>query len=319
VEAAVAGLQATGRRLGKKAIVATGSQNTQQQQQSQSQSAPWQPTQQSLQSIIASLQGYNTTPSKLQTGAVNSLVKGAGGLPNFGGTATNAVNTLTGAIPGMLQNNQNTVNNALAPQLSANFTNPFTNPATQKMLDTINQQITNQVNGEFAGAGRDLSGANTKTLGMGLGMGEATPLFNEYNSLLSAQNNAASTIGNLGLGTAGAEGNSINAGLGAAGAQPGLALGPALAQLQAAMTKKNLPLSNLSGVENMLLPIAGLGGQTSGTASGQSNTQTNLSPFAMGLGAAGLFGGSNSAASNIGGGIQGILGKLFGPSMSWGG
>ena len=272
--------------------MATGSQNTQQQQQqqSQSQSAPWQPTQQGLQNIIASLQSNNTTPSQLQTGAVNKLVKGAGGLPNFGGTATNAVGTLTNGIPGMLQNNQNTVNSALAPQLSSNFTNPFTNPATQQLLDTINQQITNQVNGQFAGAGRDLSGMNTQALARGLSHGEATPLFNEYNSLLGLQQGAANTVGNLGLGTAGAEGNSIGAGLGAASAQPGLALGPALAQLQAAMTQKNLPLSNLAGIENMLLPIAGLGGQTSGTASGtgNSNMQTTPSLFSMIMQAAGL-------------------------------
>jgi len=283
--------------------VATGSQNTQQQQQqqSQSQSAPWQPSQQALSNIIMQLQGTNAAPSGAQSNAVNKLTAASKGLPNFGGTATNAVGTLTNGIPGMLQNNQNTVNNALLPQLSPNFTNPFTNPATQQMLDTINQQITKQVNDQFAGAGRDLSGMNTQSLARGLSQGEAAPLFQEYNTLLGLQQGAAGTVGNLALGTAGAAGNSINAGLGAAGAQPGLALGPALQQLQAAMTKKNLGLSNISNVENMLLPIAGLGGQTSGTASGtgNSNTQTTPSWLQSALGVGGLFGGQYNAAGNI--------------------
>jgi len=208
----------------------------------------------------------------------------------------------------MLQNNQNTVNAALAPQLAANFTDPFSNPATQQMLSTINADISKQVNDQFAGAGRDLSGQNTQALARGLSQGEATPLFNEYNSLLGLQQGAAGTVGNLGLGTAGAEGNSIGAGLSAAGAQPGLALAPALAQLQAAMTKKNLSLSNISPIENMLLPIAGLGGQNSSTASGNSNTQVTPSALQNAMQIAGLFSPQGSGGKSTAGNIFGLLG-----------
>jgi hypothetical protein len=51
--------------------------------------------------------------------------------------------------------------------------------------------------------------------------------------------------------------------------------------LQAEQLRRGLPISNISNVSNLLLPIAGLGGQTTGQANSQAtNTMSPAQTFA---------------------------------------
>jgi hypothetical protein len=59
--------------------------------------------------------------------------------------------------------------------------NPYNTPGFSDAINTMTSDITNQVNGSFAGAGRDFSGANQMALGRGLTSGLAPTIAAQYN------------------------------------------------------------------------------------------------------------------------------------------
>ncbi len=276
----------------------TSSQNTQQQQQSTT--SPWGPSQPVLNNLLSSLVGLKTAPTAGQTAATGALTTAAGGLPNYGAAAGGVTSGLLGGDPtGLLGSSLSAYQNNVNPIASASL-DPTQTPGIQNVLSTIRADIGKQVNDQFAGAGRDLSGMNQQTLARGISQGEAVPLLNQYNQNVSNVLGANQGLFGAGQGTAGAITGNQQAGLGAASQQPGLQLAPALAQLQAAQTKYNLPLSNLAGLEGLTLPIAGLGGQSVG--SGSSNTTLNPSILSQIAQAVGMFsGGGKSGPANIAG------------------
>lgn len=290
----------------------TSSSNTNQQQQSVS--SPWAPAQGELQSILGGLGGLNTGVTGGQSSALSNLTNSANGLPNFGGAATNAANSfLTGDPTGLLGPAYQQYQNQVNPIANASL-NPMQTPGFSNALGTVNNDITNQVNGEFAGAGRSGSGLNTQQLARGLGQGEGQLISNQYNQNVANTQGAANGLLSAGMGTAGAMGQNIGTGLGFGSAVPGLSMAPGQAQLGAANTAYSTPFSNLGAAENLTVPIAGLGGQSQ--SSGQSNTQSNLSPLAMMMGlfnggGNSLYSGLSGAGQGLGNAFSGLLGGLF--------
>ena len=277
-------------------------QNT--SQQSQSQSSPWAPAQGELMQILQGIGGQNgnmqMTPQEQQ--AIQQWQQNAGGLQNFTGQATNAANKfLTGDPTGLLgpayQQYQNTMN----PIANASL-NPMQTPGFSNALNTMNTDITNQVNGGFAAAGRSGSGLNTQNLARGLSQGDSQAIANQYNQNVSNVQNASNGLLAGGMGTAGAMGNNMGQGLGIAGTIPGFASQGPQAMLQAGMAGQQLPMQLLGMLENLTVPIAGLGGQTSGSSQGQTTNQ--MSPLQMMMGMFG--GGGNSAFSGLSGAAQGV-------------
>lgn len=265
-----------------------GDSSQQTNTQQQTQSAPWAPTQGSLLNLIS---GINSNPAATgyQKTAANNLLSSATGLPNFGGAAGGVARGLLGGDPtGLLGSGNNELRGILSPIANGSL-DPTQNPQIQQLLQTIQQQVHNSIAGQFAGAGRDLSPAANSAEAYGLAQGMAAPLLNQYNQNVQNRINAGSQLFGANYNTAGAMTGNQQAGLGAATQQPGIAMAPALAQLQAAMTKYNLPLANAGAIGNILLPIAGLGGQTS--SQGQSNTTYNPSLISQ-IGAGAQLGGT---------------------------
>lgn len=292
----------------------TSSQNTQQQQtQSQNtQTNPWAPTEGLLGSIIGQLGGFNPSVTANQSGAANNLQSAANGIPNMGPAVTNLSGGLLSNIPNLNANAQQNFGNlssSLSPLTNPNNLNPMNTPGLSTALAFMNNQIGNQVNGEFAGAGRDLSPANSGSLAYNLAGAEAPLVMGQYNQNVNNLENAANSIFSAGSTTNNNILGNAAAGTAAAGAIPGLSVAGPLASLEAANTGYNLPLSNLSGNEGLILPIAGLGGQSSGTgtSNGTSTTQSTASPFASLLG---MFNGQYSPFSNMTNAAGGILGGL---------
>jgi hypothetical protein len=249
------------------------SQRTSQTQQSTTN--PWAPSQQELSGLLSGIQGISSAPTGQQQSALQVLRGASTGLPNYGAAAGGVTSGLLGGDPtGMLKSSLQSYQNNVNPIASASL-DPTKTPGMQNVLQTIQQDVGNSVNGMFAGAGRDLSGLNQQTLARGISQGEAVPLLGQYNQNVQNVMGANQGLLGAGQGTAGAITGNQQAGLGAAAQQPGIAQAPALAQLQAAQTAYNLPLSNLGGLEGLTLPIAGLGGQSQG--SGNSNTTMNPS------------------------------------------
>lgn len=253
--------------------------------------------------ILSSLNGINTAPTAAQTSAISQIQNNAQNTPNYANQATNLTNALVSGGP----NYQPIVNSAygqyqgaMNPFLTGSL-DPMQTPGLSDALATIRNDVSNSVNGMFAGAGRDLSGANQQALARGIAQGEAPVIVGQYNQNVANRQNAAngllsgaqSTANNLSnlqqtqfnnqLTGVTNGGNIVNT---AANAGP-------TASLAASQLGYGLPIQNIAQLEALTLPIAGLGKTFSGTSNGQSET-TN----------------SPSLLSQIGAGV-GIAGSLF--------
>jgi hypothetical protein len=144
-----------------------GTSTTSQTQQSTT--APWAAAQPDLSGILGQLNPLiqNSGLNSTESGAINQLSQNAaqgnpyasqissfaGNMLNGGGAAQQAPN---------LQSGLSTLQSQLTPY--ANGSMIGNNPALQAQLAQIASDTTNQVNGQFAAAGRDMSGMNQQTL-----------------------------------------------------------------------------------------------------------------------------------------------------------
>lgn len=268
--------------------------------------APWQPTQGLLSNIIGQLNtaSGHTGLTGAQSGALGTIENNsnaaaglfgpqqsayAQSLYNGGGALNQA-----GAVNQNYQNYYNQTN----PLASNTNYNPYDTPGFKDAINAATSDITNQVNGSFAAAGRDMSGANSQALARGLTQGLAPTIAAQYNQNVNNQQNAASNLYGAGNTKAGIlsglqqqylanQGNALNA------ARGGLDLSNAGANatLAAEAQKYGIPLQNLGLLANIGVPIAGLGSQSSGQSQG-SQTMSGAQQFgqiAGGIGNLGKF------------------------------
>jgi hypothetical protein len=271
-----------------------GTSESTQNTQTKSKSAPWAPTVSGLQDIIGGINSQfgNYQPTSGENDALAQLMKNAQGGNPFTQQITGLANDLFkgGA------DHSGLVNRAYAdykkqaqPYLSQDYLDPYKNPAFQSYMDTTRNDIRNDVNGMFAGAGRDMSGMNFQTLARGITEGTAPIFANQYNQNVNTQRGMMDSLFNAGGQTAGLLSGLDQTRLGNRAAGVGMAgeamnaqnYGP-MAMLQAEAMKRGLPLSNLGQLSSLLLPIAGLGGTQKGTGS-SVGTQT-MSPIQQFMG-----------------------------------
>src|SRR6516225_12185790 len=135
-----------------------GGQSQQTQQSSQTQ--PWANSIPMLNSILGQLGNANLGPTSSQGGAVNQIMGEAGTVPSYGGQGEATVSNLFGSNTtpqqNLLMGAYGQSANALAPMLSSNYLDPMSNPYLGPAMSTLNQDISNQIGGEFAAAGRPL-------------------------------------------------------------------------------------------------------------------------------------------------------------------
>ncbi len=255
-----------------------GGQSTTSQTQ-QSQTAPWQAAQPDLQSILGQLNPLitNSGLTPTESSAINQLSQNAAqGNPFTGqitGLASNLLNggNATAQAPA-LQSGLSTLQSQLTP--FANGSMVGNDPALQAQLAQIATDTTNQVNGQFAAAGREFSGANQQALARGIAQGEAPVIASQYNQDVANQLNAANSL-------FGAQNTTSNAlsGLnqqalanqlqGVSSTQDALNARNYAPQQQLALAQlaQSIPAQNLQLLAQIGVPIAGLGSQTN------SNTQ----------------------------------------------
>jgi hypothetical protein len=191
-------------------------------------------------------------------------------------------------------------------------------PGFSQALGAMGRNITNQVNDQFAAAGRDLSPGNSAALASGLAAGEAPAIAGQYNANVGSQLSAANTLFNAGNTTASGLtglaqtqfGNQLQ-GANLAGQLPSLLTGPAQAALAAANTAHSLPFQNLAQYQSLLTPLAALGSQTSGSSQGTTTQSVPLTQQIAGaaIGGLGLMGALGGLPA---GGILGGIPKLLG-------
>jgi hypothetical protein len=198
----------------------------------------------------------------------------------------------TGAV------NQNYLDYQKATQPLASNTNynPYDTPGFKDALSTAIADITNSTNGQFAAAGRDFSGANSQALGRGIMQGVAPTIAAQYNQNVQNQQGAAGNLYSAGNTTAGLNtglqslyNSNRGTGVGAVGTGLDAMNEGAKSNLAAEAQRLGIPLQNLGLLAQIGIPIAGLGGTSSGTGT-KTDQMSGVQQF-MGIanGVGGLF------------------------------
>lgn len=172
---------------------------SEQKQQSVSQASPYAPAQGSIDSILGKLNAQipNADLNSTESGALDALKANASaGNPYRGLLNDAATGLLTG---GGAKANDAGISSALtdykgllSPYASGSMIGK--NDALKAQLDTIARDVSDQVNGQFAAAGRDFSGMNQQTLARGIAQGTAPVLAAQYNADTDRALNAANSI-----------------------------------------------------------------------------------------------------------------------------
>lgn len=259
-----------------------GGQSTSTQTQ-QSQTAPWQAAQPDLTSILGQLNPLiqNSGLTSTESGAINQLSQNAAQGNPFTGQITGLANNLLGggsatAQAPALQSGLSALQNQLTP--FANGSMVGNDPALQAQLAQIASDTTNQVNGQFAAAGREFSGANQQALARGIAQGEAPVIASQYNQDLANQLNAANSLFNAQNITSSALSGLNQQALanqlqGVSSAQDALNAQNYAPQQQLALAQlaQNIPAQNLQLLAQIGVPIAGLGSQGTSATQGTQN------------------------------------------------
>lgn len=259
-----------------------GNPQQQTQQSGQTVTAPWGPAAPLLRSDLGQIKAQmgNTGVQPGETNAFGNLLgQYAGGNPYANAIGASATDMLGGGpdLTGGVNAAYNQYAQQVMPWASGAMGDPRTNPALAQMLATIQSDTSNSVNQQFAGAGRDMSGYNTQALARGLAQGEAPTLLNAQQlglqtaqNLYGAGNTTTGLLSNLNTQRYANQ----QAGVGQAANALGANMWGPQGILSTLGAQRQLPLSNIANINSLLLPIAGLGGQS--TSSGTSTSQTQV-------------------------------------------
>ena len=246
----------------------------------QSQTAPWTAAQPALQTILGQIgTGLNNTGlTSPESTALDTLKNNAAAGNPYAGQIAGYAQTLLGgggatAQAPNVQDNLAAYRNWLTPY--ANGSMIGNNPALTAQLAQIRSDVGNDVNSQFAAAGRDLSGANLMAYGRGVAAGEAPVIAAQYNQDVANQLAAANALYGAGNTTANIltqmqQSDLANRGQGVAAAQSALDAKNygANATLAEEAQRRGIPVQALGLLAQIGVPIAQLGSQGNNTTTG---------------------------------------------------
>jgi hypothetical protein len=289
-----------------------------QTQTTQSQTQPWLEAQPLLKNMLTQLQGglSNTGITSNETSALNTIEQNANNsaakyAPMVDSYATTLLNGGGAtAQSGNINDAYQAYLRATQPLASNTNYDPRNTPGFADTIAALTSDITNATNGQFAAAGRDMSGYNQQAIGRGIMQGVAPTIMAQYNANVANQQGAAKDLYNAANTTAGiqtglTQQDLANRGQGvtAAGAATDAANAGANATLAAEAQRRGIPVQALGLLAQIGIPIASLGSQSSGTST-TTNQMAGVQQFqgiASGLGS--LFGGGGSGGGGAVGGI----------------
>lgn len=292
-----------------------GSTKTTQTTSQTSERDPWAPTVGPLNQLIDQLQGRlgATGLTGAEQGALDRLgataAEGNPYAPQIAGLASD----LLGGGPdhsGRVNATLDELRESLLPIARGEGLDIAASPAYQRVAS----DVTNRVNGLFAGAGRDLSGTHLQTLARGIAEGTA-PLYEAERNRQVAAIDRLHDAGQGATGLLSSLGQTAlanrQAGVGAATAALQARDAGATQTLAAEAMRRNLPLENVGAIANLLVPLAQLGGtaQSQGITTGERR-EPLLQQITGAVGALGNLG--RSGAFGPGGWLMSGLGSLGG-------
>lgn len=259
-----------------------------------SQTTPYGPAQGTLDALLSKLGGQASSAglTGAETGALDKLQANANNGNPFAGQIKGLASDLLGGggatandagISGALTDYKG----LLSPYASGSMIGQ--NSALKTQLDTIANDVQSRVNGMFAGAGRDLSGANQNALARGIAEGTAPVLAQQFNLDTDRALNAAGSIYNASNNSYGLLNSTNQQRLANAvqGADVGSAAlnaenyGP-LQTLEIEAKRRGIPIDTLTTLLGAVSPVAQAFGTTTGT--GHSETSKTASPLEAALG-----------------------------------
>ena len=280
--------------------------------QTQTQSSttnPWEPAQGALKGILGQLDPLiaNSGLSPTASGAIDQLQQSANqGNPFAGQINDFTTNLLNGggatAQSGAVQGGLDQYKQQMAKYADPNYSS-LNDPKLQAALAQIQSDVGNSVNGQFAAAGRDMSGANQMAYGRGVSAAQAPLILDQFNQDRSLQQGAAGSLYGAQNTTSGLLSGLNQQGLtnqqqGMANSNDALAAKNygATQTLNIEQLKQQIPAQTLGLLAQIGVPIAGLGGQSTGTSTGtkQDSGMQQFAQFGQGIGGISkfLFGGS---------------------------
>lgn len=291
----------------------------------QSQTSPWAAAQPALQGLLGQLESQ--IPSASLSGneqlALSQLQQNASAgnpfAPQIKSFADNLLsgggaNDQAGAVQSGLDQFKSQMSKFADPSYSS-----LNDPKLQAALAQIQSDVGNSVNGAFAAAGRDFSGANQMAYGRGVAAAQAPLILDQFNqdralqqnaaqSLFGAQNTASGLLTGMNQQSLANQGQGVNASGAALDAQN---YGPN-AQLAIEAQRRGTPTQQLGLLTQIGVPIASTGSQSSGT----STTTTKQDPTRALIG--GAIGGLGLLSGNFGFGGLGSMSSLFGGTPDYG-
>lgn len=267
-----------------------GESKTQQTQNSTTN--PWEPAVPALNGILGQLntQLGNTGVTANENNALNTLTSNAQQASQFAPQITGfAQNLLNGGgangQAGNVQGGYDTFKGQMEQFADPNYSS-MNNPALRAALQQVQDDVGSSVNGQFAAAGRDLSGANQMAYGRGVSAAQAPLILNQFNQDRATQQGAANALYTGQNTTSGIlsgmnqQGLSNQAqGITAAGAATDAQNAGANATLAAEAARRGIPVQALGLLAQIGIPIAGLGGQSTGKSEG-TNQMSGAQQFA---------------------------------------
>jgi hypothetical protein len=284
-------------------------------QTTQSTRAPWEAAQPQLNTILGQVGGIDPSLTGNQTDALNQTVALArAGNPYAPAIDSYTTTMLSGGGPdrsGLVNDAYSRYQRDLEGTARGDYLDPNKNPFFAQTTQTISDDIQNRVNGMFAGAGRDLSGANQGTLARGISEGLAPVYGSIYNTERGNQLNAQGALYNAGNTTGGILSNMDQMRLGNMGAGVQSAYASNEAQydpynriLSAEAARQGIPLSVLQQMAGVTTPIASLGGTMDGTTTTQQPSQLLPALLGAGIAGAGMFASPYSPFKGMFGAVQ---------------
>jgi hypothetical protein len=256
------------------------------QQATQQGATPWAATSGLLGNLLNRIGGLSPDLTDAEAGAFGQLSANASAGNPWASQIGGVANTLlAGGGPDrtpMINGAYDQYRAALTPFARGDYVDPASDPALRSYLDVLKDDVSSQVNGMFAGAGRDLSGMNQQALARGITQAEAPVLLDAYNRALAGQRSAIDALYGAGGQTAGLLSNldqarlaNQQAGIGAADtALTAQNWGPTQ-QLAVEAQRRGIPLQTLAAQYGMVLPAAQAFATTAGTSSGSSSGATS--------------------------------------------
>jgi hypothetical protein len=264
---------------------------------------PWGPASPALTGLVGHLSAINPNLTAAETTALNALQGNASAGNPYAGRINTVADNFLGGGPdrtAMVSDAYNSYRTALEPTARGDYVDPSNNSELMKFVGLAGDDAAKRINGIFAGAGRDFSGAHMAALGKGVASATTPILYDAYNRARADQLGAIDKTYGAETASAGLLSGLDQTKLGNQQAGIGVATeamkaqdSPFMQTLMLEAQRRGIPMQNITGLLGALAPIAEAFGTKTGTAK-STGTQTmsgaqQFATIAQGLGS--LFGG----------------------------